>query len=214
MSTCSLSFATTRTASTQITLGPATDVETDATGHATGQVAVGTPQYCSAELQATASAVQPGTRDPADDSYLWIMGAGEAGWDTSSEMTQIVADKKSYAPGDIAHLSIVSETEGFYALVIAQGYTVQMRNVMHSDGKTLSFDLPITSDSQPNITVDALFIKDNTLYLATKILKVPPTAAAVAGGHHAGEGHLPAAAKRHLRGRHTRLRGQAGQRGS
>src|ERR1019366_9147788 len=35
--------------------------------------------------------------------------------------------------------------------------------------------LPITADSQPNITVDALFIKDNTLYQATKTLKVPPT---------------------------------------
>ena len=31
--------------STQTTLGPAVDVTTDATGHATGQVAVGTPQY-------------------------------------------------------------------------------------------------------------------------------------------------------------------------
>ena len=102
------------------------------------------------------------------------MGAGEVGWDNGSDTTQIVADKKSYAPGDTAHLSIVSETGGFYALVIAQGYTVQKREVMHSDGKTLSFDLPITADSQPNITVDALFIKDNTLYQATKTLKVPP----------------------------------------
>ena len=161
--------------STQTTQGAAVDVTTDATGHATGQVSVGTPQYSSAELQATATAVQPGTRGPGDESYLWIMGAGQTGWDSSSETTQIVADKKSYAPGDTAHLSIVSETEGFYALVIAQGYTVQMRNVMHSDGKTISFDLPITADSQPNITVDALFLKDNTLYQATKVLKVPPT---------------------------------------
>ena len=49
------------------------------------------------------------------------------------------------------------------------------RDVMHSDGKTISFDLPITADSQPNVTVDAFFIKDNTLYQATKMLKVPPT---------------------------------------
>jgi uncharacterized protein YfaS (alpha-2-macroglobulin family) len=161
--------------STQTTLGPTADVTTDATGHATGQVAVGAPQYSSAELQATATAVQPGTRNPGDESYLWIMGAGQTGWDSSYGTTQIVADKKTYAPGDTAHLSIVSETEGFYALVIAQGYTVQMRNVMHSDGKTISFDLPITADSQPNVTVDALFIKDNTLYQASKVLKVPPT---------------------------------------
>jgi uncharacterized protein YfaS (alpha-2-macroglobulin family) len=160
---------------TQTTLGPAVDVTTDATGHATGEVPVGAPKYSSAELLATAAAVQPGTRDPVDESYLWIMGAGEIGWDNGTESTQIVADKKTYAPGDTAHLSIVSETAGFYALVIAQGDTVQKREVMHSDGNTLSFDLPITADSQPNITVDALFLKDDTLYQATKELKVPPT---------------------------------------
>jgi uncharacterized protein YfaS (alpha-2-macroglobulin family) len=159
---------------TQTIDGAAVDVTTDANGQATGELPVGTPQYSSAELLATAAVVQPETREPTDASYLWIMGAGEIGWDSSSQTTQIVADKKTYAPGDTAHLSIVSETSDFYALVVAQGYTMQMRQVMHSDGKTLSFDLPITVDSQPNITVDVLFLKNNVLYQASKILKVPP----------------------------------------
>jgi hypothetical protein len=160
---------------TETIQGPATDVTTDATGHAEGSLPVGTPKYSSAELYATATAVQPGTRNPGDSSYLWIMGAGEISWDSSYGSTQIISDKKTYAPGDTAHLSIVSDTDGFYALVTAQGYTLQKREVMHSDGKTLSFDLPITADSQPNITVQAIFIKDNTLYQAEKVLKVPPT---------------------------------------
>ncbi|WP_263359719.1 alpha-2-macroglobulin family protein [Acidicapsa ligni] len=159
---------------TETTLGATVDVTTDATGKATGEVPIGQPKYSSASLQVTAAAVVPGTRDPVNDSYLWIMGAGETSWDSSTQATQIVADKKTYAPGDTAHLSIVSQTGGFYALVIAQGYTTQMREVMHTDGNTLSFDLPITSDSQPNISVNAYFIKDNTLYQASKILKVPP----------------------------------------
>ncbi len=160
--------------STQTTLGAAVDVTTDATGHAAGELPIGVPLYSSAEMVATASAVQPGTRNPTDSSFLWIMGAGEIGWDNSAETTQIVADKKTYTPGDTAHLSIVSEASGFYALVVVQGDTVQKSEVMHSDGKTLSFDLPVTADSQPNVTVDALFLKDNTLYQATKTLKVPP----------------------------------------
>ena len=159
---------------TQTTLGAAVDVNTDASGHANGEVSIGNPQYSSADLEATAAAVQPGTRNPVDSSYLWVMGAGEVGWNNSTQTTQIVADKKTYAPGDTAHLSIVSETGNFYALVVAQGYAVQKREVMHTDGRTLSFDLPITTDSQPNVTVDALYIKDNILYQATKVLKVPP----------------------------------------
>ena len=170
-----LAFHHYQNGATTTTLGAGADVTTDATGHASGTVPIGTPQYSSAELDATATAVQPGTRSPASDSYLWIMGAGEIGWDNGSQTMQIVADKKSYAPGDTAHLSVVSENAGFYALVVAQGYTVQKSEVMHSDGKTLSFDLPITADSQPNVTVDAIFIKDNTLYQASKELKVPPT---------------------------------------
>jgi uncharacterized protein YfaS (alpha-2-macroglobulin family) len=159
---------------TETIQGPGVDVTTDESGHGVGDVPVGTPQYSGAELVATAAAVQAGTRDPVGESYLWIMGAGEIGWDNGAETTQIVSDKKTYAPGDTAHLSIVSENGGFYALVIAQGYTVQKREVMHTDGKTLSFDLPITADSQPNVTVEALYLKNNTLYQARKVLKVPP----------------------------------------
>jgi uncharacterized protein YfaS (alpha-2-macroglobulin family) len=159
---------------TEAIQGASTDVTTDASGHAIAEIPVGTPQYSSAELEGTASAVQPGTRDPQATSFLWIMGAGEVGWENTAESTQIISDKKTYAPGDTAHLSIVSETSGFYALVISQGFAMGKREVMHSDGKTLSFDLPITSDSQPNVTVSALFIKNNVLYQATKILKVPP----------------------------------------
>jgi alpha-2-macroglobulin len=73
---------------TQTIDGPAVEVTTDSSGHGSGELPVGTPQYSSAELQATASAVQPGTRDPIDVSYLWIMGAGEVGWDNSTETIQ------------------------------------------------------------------------------------------------------------------------------
>ena len=87
---------------------------------------------------------------------------------------QIVADKKSYAPGDTAHISIISEVEGFHALVVASGYTVEFQKVVSSDGRTLTFDLPITRDSQPNLEVSVVFLKDDKLYQATKQIKVPP----------------------------------------
>ena len=159
---------------TETLQGPAVDVTTDATGQAEGSIAVGTPQYSSAEIEATASSVQPGTRSPVDESYLWIMGANEVGWDSSMETTQIVADKKTYAPGETAHLSIVSQASGFYALVLVEGDTVLKRETMHSTGGTLSFDLPITAEAMPNLTVTVLFLENSTLYQATKIIKVPP----------------------------------------
>ncbi len=91
-----------------------------------------------------------------------------------SRQVRIIADKKSYAPGDVAHLGIVSEVENFHALVIATGYSIEFRKVLSSQGKTLNFDLPITADSQPNLELAVVFLKDNQLYQASQQIKVPP----------------------------------------
>ena len=155
--------------------GASTDVTTDATGHAIGELPVGTPKYSSAEVLATASSVQKGTPDPTDSSYLYVLGVGEQSWDSNSGTAQIITDKKSYAPGDTAHISMVSEVAGFHALVTTEGESLISRKVLSTDGKTLSFDLPITAEAQPNITLSALFLKNNTLYQATKRIQVPPT---------------------------------------
>ena len=45
---------------------------------------------------------------------------------------QIIADKKSYAPGDTAHISILSNVDSFHPLVIATGYSVEFQKVMFS----------------------------------------------------------------------------------
>ncbi len=154
--------------------GASADVTTDATGHATGELAIGKPKYSVAEIVGTAAAIQSGTPNPSDISSIYILGAGEESWDSGTGTAQIVTDKKSYAPGDTAHVSIVSEVEGYHALVITEGASLLKREVMHTDSRTLSFDLPITAEAQPDITVSVLFMKDNTLYQATKRIQVPP----------------------------------------
>ncbi len=161
---------------TEVINGDATDVQTDAEGHATASLPVKLSSYSSAALLATAKAVVPGTRDVNDESYLWIMGANQEAFDDGSDTqtARLLADKKSYAPGETAHLSLVSEAAGFHALIITTGTSQIRRELMSSDGKTLSFDVPITAASQPNVTVDALFLKDNVVYQASKTLNVPP----------------------------------------
>ena len=109
-----------------------------------------------------------------DFSYLWVMGNSEEGWGGASRSVQMVADKKSYAPGDTAHLSILSNVDNIHPLVIATGNTVEFRKVMFSPGKSLTFDLPITADAQPNLEVTAAFIRNDQLYQATLSIKVPP----------------------------------------
>ena len=45
---------------------------------------------------------------------------------------------------------------------------------MFSPGKSLTFDLPITADAQPNLEVTAAFIRNDQLYQANLSIKVPP----------------------------------------
>lgn len=154
--------------------GPAVDVQTGPDGHATGSVPVTNPPFANAELDATADAVQPNTPNPTADTILWIPGANldyEFGGDQTA---QLLSDKKSYAPGDTAHLTLVSEDAGFYALVLVDGDSLQSRQLIHTDTKSASFDVPISAESQPNVNVSAIFLKNGQLYQAAKELKVPP----------------------------------------
>ncbi len=124
-----------------------------------------------------ASANTPEHRTVQDTTYLWVLGSSSDGewYGDESHQVQVITDRKTYAPGDTAHLTLISQVAGFHALITATGYTAEFRKVLSTDGRTLSFDLPITHDSQPNLTVEATFIKDETLYQASKSLKVPPT---------------------------------------
>ena len=156
---------------TETTPGPATDVTTDATGKAQASL----PAQMSGSLELDASATTPENRVVTDSTWLWVMGGKDQDWyGADSRTVQIISDKKTYAPGDVAHLSILSQVANFHALVVATGYSVEFKKVLSSDGKTLTFDLPITADAQPNLELSAVFLQDDQMYQATKQIKVPP----------------------------------------
>lgn len=156
---------------TMTILGPSTEVATDASGR--GRAVLSTRDAGSMEVIATATT--PENRSLQDTSWLWVMGSGEADlWGGMSQQVQIIADKKKYAVGDVAHLSIVSPVAGFHALVTATGDAEEFRRVVSSEGKTLSWDLPITNDSVPNLQINAVFIQNGQMYEASKSIKAPP----------------------------------------
>lgn len=156
---------------TETTQGGSAEVTTNAQGQGVATIPV--QNAGSAEIEA--SATTPEKRTVVDSSWLWVMGNNESDWlDGISQSVQIIADKKSYAPGDTAHVSILSQMENFHALVVASGYSIEFKKVLSSTGKTLTFDLPITTDSQPNLNVSVAFVQNDQLYQADKQIKVPP----------------------------------------
>jgi uncharacterized protein YfaS (alpha-2-macroglobulin family) len=146
----------------------------DAATGADGTVLIELPigNSASGDFEITASARTPENRTVEGRTWVWIWnGGGE--WYNQNAQAQIVADKKTYQVGDTAHLLLVTGLKESWAVVTAEGDSVQSRQVLHATGESLAFDIPITKLAQPNLNITALIIHSDQLITAQKSLKVP-----------------------------------------
>jgi uncharacterized protein YfaS (alpha-2-macroglobulin family) len=144
----------------------------DAATGADGSVLVDLAITGSGDFNVTASAKTPENRTVEGKTWIWI-------WNDSGEFynqntqAQIVADKKSYQVGDVAHLLLVTGLKESWAVVTAEGDSVQSRQLLHAAGASFAFDIPITQKAQPNLVISAVLVHDNQVLTAQKSLKVP-----------------------------------------
>jgi hypothetical protein len=146
------------------------DAATGADGTALVDLAVSNSG--SGDFEVAASAQTPEKRTVAGRTFVWIWnGGGE--WYNQDTQAQIVADKKTYEVGDTAHLLLITGLKESWAVVTAEGDSVQSRQLLHATGESFAFDVPITKLAQPNLVVSAVIVHDNQLITAQKSLKVP-----------------------------------------
>jgi uncharacterized protein YfaS (alpha-2-macroglobulin family) len=126
----------------------------------------------SGSFKVTVSAQTPENRTVEGKTWVWIFN-GAGAWYNANTQAQIVADKKSYQVGDTAHLLLVTGLDESWAVVTAEGDSVQWKQLIHSTGKSVAFDVPITRLAQPNLVVSAVIVHDNQLITAQKSLKAP-----------------------------------------
>ncbi len=144
----------------------------DATTGADGTALVDLEVSGSGDFEVTASAQTPENRTVQGRTWVWIWsGAGE--FYNQNAQAQIIADKKSYQVGDVAHLLLVTGLDESWAVVTAEGDSVQSRQLLHATGKSFAFDVPITKLAQPNLVVGAVIVHDDQVMTAQKNLKVP-----------------------------------------
>jgi uncharacterized protein YfaS (alpha-2-macroglobulin family) len=146
--------------------------QTDASGK--GQVSLTIPD--AGEFRVRVSAITPGNREVETMAYLWAPGASQFDYGTQQERIQLVADKKSYKPGDVAHVLIVTGKGPASVLVSAEGNALYSGQVIQSNGGSVTVDVPVKPEYAPNFYVGAVFIRDNKMYEGSKSLSVPPTA--------------------------------------
>lgn len=148
-----------------------TQGQTDSTGK--GQVKLTIPD--AGEFRVRITAMTPERREVEDSAFLWA--PGESPWwaGPAQERVQIVPDKKSYQPGDTAHVLIVTGKEPASVLVTAEGNGLYSAQVIKSSGGSITVEVPVRAEYAPNFYVSATFIRGNKLYQGNKSLVVPPT---------------------------------------
>lgn len=115
----------------------------------------------------------PENREVQAETYLWITSSTAGWWGTEHREIRMVADKKSYKAGDTAHVLVLTGMDDAYLLVTTEARTIQTKRVVHATSASVTLDVPITSDQQPNVFLSAVFLRDNKLYSSVRNLKVP-----------------------------------------
>ncbi|HWR53863.1 MAG TPA: MG2 domain-containing protein, partial [Bryobacteraceae bacterium] len=113
-------------------------------------------------------------REIRDMAYIWVAGDGGLWAGEQGERLQIIADKKSYKPGETANILIVTGVPEARVVVSVEGRQIYSAEVVHAKSPSVSVSVPIRSEYQPDVYVTAAFIRDNRLFQGAKRLKVPP----------------------------------------
>jgi uncharacterized protein YfaS (alpha-2-macroglobulin family) len=145
--------------------------QTDAGGK--GQVQFVIPD--AGEFRVRVSANTPEHREVQDTAFLWAPGQSPWWTGAQQERVQIVADKKSYSPGDTGHVLIVTGNDPASVLVTVEGNGLYSSQVVKSSGGSITVEVPIRPEYAPNVYVAATFVRGNKLYEGNKSLSVPPT---------------------------------------
>src|SRR5262249_14660339 len=94
--------------------------------------------------------------------------------DENRKTVQIIPDKKSYKPGDTAHVMMVAGKANTPVYVTVEGRDLRMRKLLRSSGATAQIDLPVTAEDEPGFYVVAPFLRKGVYYSSVKYIKVPP----------------------------------------
>lgn len=110
--------------------------------------------------------------------FIWVDGKDERWLDSAYEHTnyssiKLVADKKSYRAGDIAHVLAILPEEHANLLVTTEGSRVTTARQIRAAGRTVIIDVPIEANYAPSTFLSVTFVRDGDMYTSNQRLVVP-----------------------------------------
>ncbi len=112
-------------------------------------------------------------RDLQDTASLWVTGYADA--DEENTYVELVADQKTYKPGDTAKLVIRGAKASAPVLVTKEGQSVSYYRVVTLTGDE-PLEVPIAEADLGDTYANVAFLKDDRLFRGEKRLKVPAVA--------------------------------------
>ena len=110
--------------------------------------------------------------------YLWVTDS-QSEWSDSSYYSEdhnsikLVPDKKSYRPGETAHVLAILPTDKAHLLVSTELTTVMSLQQVSSPGKSIVLDIPIQGSYAPNVFLNVSYVKNGDMYTSDQRLVVP-----------------------------------------
>jgi len=86
---------------------------------------------------------------------------------------KLVPDKKSYQPGETAHVLAMLPTDQAHLLVTTELSEVLSVRQIDAAGRSIVIDVPIEKKYAPNVYLDVSFVKNNDMYNQSQIIGVP-----------------------------------------
>jgi len=134
-----------------------TSVRTDARGEA---VATFTPPQAGTYRLVVSGRDDTG-REVRANLFIWVTGKERVTWRRENhDRINLIADKTSYKPGEVAEILIPSPYEQpHYALVTVERNRIRRHEVIYLETNTYVYRLPIEPTDAPNIYVSVVLIK-------------------------------------------------------
>ncbi|HLF83582.1 MAG TPA: MG2 domain-containing protein, partial [Blastocatellia bacterium] len=113
---------------------------------------------------------------PSNEDYLWVADRKGAWSDWSSgddQSIKLVADKKSYQPGETAHVLAMLPTDKAHLLVTTELTGVMTARIVDAPSRAVMIDVPIEPRYAPNVYLNVAYIKDGEMYTHDRFLSVP-----------------------------------------
>lgn len=150
------------------------EINTNEQGNATYNFPITTPGNISIKTVVN----EGGKQSVSIGGFMWVTST-DSEWSDSfyyregSDSIRLVPDKKSYRPGETAHVLAILPHEGTNLLVTTELETVMTARHLSVPGKAVILDVPVEASYAPNVFLNVTFVHDGDMYTSNQRLVVP-----------------------------------------